>query len=967
MGVLTLSRRRFFEASAVAGGAAVLSAATASSALAESNVESGGSNDVKRVRSCCRACGKMECGVWVTVQNGRAIRVEGDESAFQSMGNCCNKSQSSIQAAYHPDRLYHPMKRTNPKDNDDPGWVRISWEEAFSTITQKLEETAEKYSGLSVFGMSGTSRQWGMLAYGALGQLVGSPNMAIPWQVCKGPRFFGTSLNSCDAFSWQENVSRPKVYVSWGTAPECSNYDDSCRTIIDVAEKAQTHILVDPRMTNHGKEADLWLPLRPGTDDAMALAWMNVVVEGNLYDELFVKKWTNAPYLVVEDMEPTPGNEYKKIVSGTFTVKTRLLKESDLQEDGDPANYMVWDAAHDKLSYCNGDTCEWEGETWVRPEEGFVPELDDLVPGVAPGFVISPTPMPNGIDPALEGEYEVTLKDGRVVKARPVWALLRERLAEFTPEIVSEICEVPADDIREAATIWATPVDPDRGFGNGGIHYQLAIEHACNGVQTARILDTLIGITGNWDVPGGSRGSTVGQFPLTLGLGGNSNGAPPLAPEVYDKALGVDEFPLLKWWQRWADDAVLFKTMETGDPYPLKFGWCSTGDIMNMSNPNQKWEALKNVDFFVVSDLWKTPTAGMADMLLPVEHWIETNCPRISQGSSGAQGATVRCIEPPADVLHDIEIIIETYKRMGVPWSPVEDNPWPSYEEELDVIIADSGMKWSEYVAEFQKHGWWDCKAINPPFWGTYRRYETGYLPQKAAGGVIGNYGLADAINTPGFGTPTKKMELWNTTIETFMPDSPRDVLPEYIEPPMSPKADPERCAEYPFIATSGRRIPVYFHSEHRQLPWCREQWPAPRVEINPEDAAELGIEQGDWVWIETPEGKIRQTADLYYGIKTGVVNLEHQWWFPELDQADKGFNLSCCNCLVRTGVGYQDRISGASYLRAYPVKIYKATAENSPFGNPCPCDHNGNEIIHDASDPRLKKWTQNYDIREEA
>ena len=297
----------------------------------------------------------------------------------------------------------------------------------------------------------------------------------------------------------------------------------------------------------------------------------------------------------------------------------------------------------------------------------------------------------------------------------------------------------------------------------------------------------------------------------------------------------------------------------------------------------------------------------------------------------------------------------------------VKANPWPSYEEELDVIIADSGMKWSEYVAEFQKHGWWDCKAINPPFWGTYRRYETGYLPQKAAGGVIGNYGLADAINTPGFGTPTKKMELWNTTIETFMPDSPRDVLPEYIEPPMSPKADPERCAEYPFIATSGRRIPVYFHSEHRQLPWCREQWPAPRVEINPEDAAELGIEQGDWVWIETPEGKIRQTADLYYGIKTGVVNLEHQWWFPELDQADKGFNLSCCNCLVRTGVGYQDRISGASYLRAYPVKIYKATAENSPFGNPCPCDHNGNEIIHDASDPRLKKWTQNYDIREEA
>ena len=130
--------------------------------------------------------------------------------------------------------------------------------------------------------------------------------------------------------------------------------------------------------------------------------------------------------------------------------------------------------------------------------------------------------MPNGIDPALEGEYEVTLKDGRVVKARPVWALLRERLAEFTPEIVSEICEVPADDIREAATIWATPVDPDRGFGNGGIHYQLAIEHACNGVQTARILDTLIGITGE-----------LGTFPWagSRGIRNRGSGGPRFSPQ----------------------------------------------------------------------------------------------------------------------------------------------------------------------------------------------------------------------------------------------------------------------------------------------------------------------------------------------------------------------------------------------------------------------------------------------------
>ena len=90
------------------------------------------------------------------------------------------------------------------------------------------------------------------------------------------------------------------------------------------------------------------------------------------------------------------------------------------------------------------------------------------------------------------------------------------------------------------------------------------------------------------------------------------------------------------------------------------------------------------------------------------------------------------------------------------------------------------------------------------------------------------------------------------------------------------------------FIMTTGSRQPVYFHSEHRQLPWCRELWPVPRVEINPKDALELGIEQGDWVWIETERGKVRQVADLYHGIRPGTINCEHQWWLPEFHGATK-------------------------------------------------------------------------------
>ena len=81
----------------------------------------------------------------------------------------------------------------------------------------------------------------------------------------------------------------------------------------------------------------------------------------------------------------------------------------------------------------------------------------------------------------------------------------------------------------------------------------------------------------------------------------------------------------------------------------------------------------------------------------------------------------------------------------------------------------------------------------------------------------------------------------------------------------------------------------MYFHSEHRQLPWCRELWPAPRLELNPADAEKLGLKQGEWAWIETAWGKVRQCVDLYHGIAPGWANAEHAWWFPELPAPTHG------------------------------------------------------------------------------
>lgn len=1002
--------RRSFVALAAAAGVAV-AGSKAATALAETHdsgsvPESGGT---KRIRTMCRGCGKMECAVWVTVKDGRAIKVEGDESSMASSGNCCSKSQASLQACYHPDRLRYPLKRTNPKGDDDPGWVRISWDEALKTSADKINEIKEQRGSNAGLTMCGTSRIYCMASALGLQGLLDSVNTDQAYQICKGPRHVGTQLQSNRAYSWNATVDRAPVLVVWGGAAELSNYDDSCRTMVDCAMKAEKFIIVDPRLTNLGKEADIWLPLRPGTDAAMALGWLNVIVNNKLYDELWVKRWTDLPFLVVEDMDATvtsAGSRYNG-----DPLKTKLLKESDLKEDGSDSRFMVRDKISGELVWFDASTGYWQGEKPLeikgstREMDGFVPDLPNLAPGVDPGYVVEKTDFSRCdplIDPDYEcGQIEVTLKDGTTISARPVWDYFVDHLDDYDPDTVAEITGVDADLIVEAATTYATPLHPETGYGNGGIQYMLAIEHSCNSVQCSRAIDAIVGLTGNFDTPGGNRGQTQGPIGMEEFAMGAENALFPFAgPENAEKwanIAGVNDIPMLPDLGIWADSTAVWDCCNRSEraQYPIYMGICQSGDLMNMSNPLYAWEGLKQLDFFLDLDLWHTPTSQLADILLPVRHWLEVDCTRTSQGCGGHEGCHCKTVEPLGETWFDVDVIIQLFKAAGIPWHPqseTDEEKWPDSIKELDAAVVryeplikdyPGDSLWEKFKAFYQEQGMQDCKKLQPDTWGTYRRYETGVrVASEAIGGGDAQFGA------PGLGTPTKKQEIWCTKLETVhsvehpfygqdierysLPDSKSGdklekigpfTLPTYTEPPEGPVANPEYCDEYPFIMTTGRRIPVYFHSEHRQLPWCREQWPAPRVEINPDDAAALGIEQGDWVWIETPRHKIRQVADLYYGIRPGTINCEHQWWMPEFHGATKGLELVNVNTLVNKDL--RDPICGSSYARAYNVNIYKATAENSPNGNPVPCDVDGTEMIHTSDDPRLKEWLPVYDDEE--
>ena len=1047
MGELNLTRRAFTKLAAVTGAAVACTAAAPNAALAEDAGAAARGDDVKRVRTCCRGCGKMECGVWVTVQNGRAVKVEGDQSSFQSSGNCCGKSQSSIQAAYHPDRIYHPMKRTNPK-GEDPGWQRITWDEAMQTIGEKFQQIIDRYGGQSIFNMAGTSRQWVYGPYAFYKWLFDTPNAHVASEICKGPRRLMGWISSVDGAPWMALRDGPRVYVQWGTAPENSNYDDSCRNLVDKMNEADVHICIDPRLSGSGKEADYWLNLKPGTDGALALCWQHIIIEHDLVDWEFVKRWTDASLLVVEDMEPT-GGRYIDLSSpvqvppledliGT-KLKTRLLKESDLKEGGSPHKFYAWNKnANDGaggLVYWDADATQWEGCNHVAPTRD---QMEVVYKGTSQEGYLPPLSYweleEAGIDFDLKGTHEIELADGTKHVAKPVWAYLEESVKECTTEWCQEKTGLDPALVEEACLAWATRPE-GQTYGNGGIHLNLAPDQVGNCAQTVRAVLHLSYMTGNFDGPAGNRGLT--RTPVdeqaTAAPGVNMpqevkwtlkgmeaiTGEPQCPPfylpdvkleptnipdrrEILSNMVGAEKFPILPYYNEWADATCIWEACINGDPYPLKGGINESGSFMNMSNATLAWEALSKLDFWVDINMFHRPGTEMADIILPCQHWTELNNIRVSQGASGGIGLTQRAIEPPADTKFDYDInrlIFEALEKQGNPngtWMSIKgDGPgayhhddrleewFQAHNEKSGFDTRYPGCKWEhfeDFKEDFQENGWINAKEIEPDRWGTYRRFETGWMRMGKDACTAAPWSVDDSgqpVNNFGCPTPNALVEFWSMAFETYCIDMAnefepgkfdpiKEMMPNYEPPASSADGGKIDLEEYPIILTTGRRIPVYFHSEHRQLPWCRELWPAPRLEMNPADAAELGLEQGDWAWIETEWGKVRQSVDLYHGIAKGWANAEHAWWFPELPAPTHGCMLSNIECIWDPHG--QDKFISSHHMRGVPVKIYKATPENCPDGKVIPCaPEDGTEIIYDASDPRLKEWLPNYEIRKEA
>ena len=454
---------------------------------------------------------------------------------------------------------------------------------------------------------------------------------------------------------------------------------------------------------------------------------------------------------------------------------------------------------------------------------------------------------------------------------------LKERVQEYPPQRVAEITWVPEEKIITAARMFAMDTP-------GCIQVGSSIERQANCGQTMRSIVDLLGITGNVERPGGM----VCWMPPETGQMEEFFQELPLTDEMKKHIVGSETYKLGA--ARTAHSDSIIKQLASGDSV-VKV-WFSVGgqQILHLANTNEVVQGLKTLDFLVQVDHFMGPMASHSDMVLPSAHWLEQD-EIFDMHPRFMVEAINKCVEPPGEAWPDNKIFMEMGKRVAP-----EHWQFKDVEEMLSYQLRKANLTWKEF-----------SEKVFLARMGTehYYKYKTDYWRK---GG--------------GFPTPTGKLELYSNVLEGMG----YDPLPHFKEPGESPYSTPELAKEYPLVLSSGYRQPFYFLSQYRNLPWLRSFQEYPVAQINPETAEKLGIEDGDWVWIESPRGRILQVARLFPGIDPRVVMVTANCAYPEEPAPFHGLFISNPNVL--TSNDHCDPMFGSPDLTCLLCKVYKANKD---------------------------------------
>jgi len=680
-------------------------------------------------RTFCDLC-HPRCGARLVIEDGRAIKVEGDPDHPVSRGRLCARGRLLVDHLYHPDRLNYPLKRVGERGANQ--WERLSWDQALDEVAERLASLRVRYGPETLAFTHGTQRtyHWDGRRFF---NLFGSPNLCGANNICMCPSQ-SVEYATYGGFVWGD-LERTKCLVVWGKAPSQSDPILEFPEIVAAKKKNGAKlIVVDPRRTREAELADVWLPIRPGTDVALMLAWLRLMIEEGWYDRVFMERWT----------------------------------------------------------------------------VGF----EDL----------------------------------------------RAAVAAYTPEKVAVVTWLSADKIFESARCYAAtkPAVITWGFGLD--------KQGANATQAARARCLLRALSGNLDVPGGELLGRVGPVGKVIGQDVlEFNEA--LPAEQRAKQLGADEYPFFGFpgWERnaaanrrlpsdymsppladmtcVAHERAVFEAVLTGRPYPVTaMISLASNPLLTLPNVQRTYAALKVLELYVVMDYYLTPSVALADYVFPAACTVERTELWLTPSF---------CLACPKGIgpLYERRDDYQCWRGLAVRLGQGENWPWQTVEEVWDYRLAPAGLTFEDLLA---RNGLFGRRE--------YRRYERF-----------------------GFGTPSGKVELRSSTFEA-LGCAP---VPVYHEPEQSPDGDGDLARQYHSVLITGSRFMPMYHSEQRQIAAARAQAPEPQVSLHPDTAAALGLKEGTWAWVVTPQGRIRLRAHLTAAVDPRMADAQHGWWFPERSAAE--------------------------------------------------------------------------------
>ena len=306
-------------------------------------------NTPRWVKTHCSRMDHGGCALLVRAEGNRIVEVKGDPEGYLNQGYVCPKAFASADRLTHPGRLKHPLKRVAGRG--EGRWERVSWPEAIELIRERFTRIKEEHGARAVVFGQGMPKGPELFSLIRLANVFGSPNVVAPQDVCHAPREV-TGIHTCGFYPVADLHHPSKLIVLWGSNITSTNEEGQiCSLLLRQVSQGADLLVLDPRKTALAEKAKLWIQLRPGSDHALALAFLNVIITEGIYDRAFVEKWTHGfPDLAahVRPFTPERMSEPTWVAPETIREGARLYAASrpSALQWGNPIeqNIHTWDS-----------------------------------------------------------------------------------------------------------------------------------------------------------------------------------------------------------------------------------------------------------------------------------------------------------------------------------------------------------------------------------------------------------------------------------------------------------------------------------------------------------------------------------------------------------------------------------------------------------------------------------------------